>query len=151
MSENELIFIASDAQLLHFPAKTLRAQGRAASGVAGINLADDAQVIFFGAVPVGDHTRVITAANSSAALTGTDPGSVKATLLKEFPAKGRATGGVRSQRFIRNEDQIYIAFVAEEPVASSSDGRAVDLPDELSKRDASGTALSGVIAALGNL
>ncbi len=148
--ENELAFITSDAQLLHFAAGVVRPQGRAAGGVAGINLADDATVVYFGVVTDKDQARVITAANSSAALSGTDPGSAKVSMLSDFPAKGRATGGVRAQRFIRNEDQIYAAHIATEPLASSSDGRPLDLPAELSKRDASGVALKGVIAALGS-
>ena len=35
---SEFIFVTSDAQLLRFDASSVRAQGRAASGVAGVNL-----------------------------------------------------------------------------------------------------------------
>ena len=37
--EEDLVFLTSDAQLLHFPAAGVRPQGRAAGGVAGIKLA----------------------------------------------------------------------------------------------------------------
>lgn len=149
--EDQLVFIASDAQLLHFSARTLRAQGRAASGVSGMNLSQDASLIYFGAVPTAGNPLVVTVANSSAALAGTDPGSAKVTPLADFPTKGRATSGVRAQRFIRNEDQLSLASVAAAPIASGSDGNPVMLPEELAKRDASGTPLRGVIAALGTL
>ncbi|MFY9927952.1 MAG: DNA topoisomerase IV subunit A, partial [Streptosporangiaceae bacterium] len=46
---DELIFISSDAQLLHFAASTVRPQGRAAGGMAGIRLAAGASVVWFGA------------------------------------------------------------------------------------------------------
>ena len=46
---DELVFVASDAQLLRFPSSTVRPQGRSAGGMAGINLSADARVIsFFG-------------------------------------------------------------------------------------------------------
>jgi DNA gyrase subunit A len=40
---DELVFVASDAQLLRFPAAAVRPQGRAAAGMAGINLRRDAR------------------------------------------------------------------------------------------------------------
>ena len=48
--DQELTFITSDAQLLRFPASSVRPQGRAAGGMAGIRLAPRARVIWFGAV-----------------------------------------------------------------------------------------------------
>src|SRR5258708_926483 len=46
----DLVFITTDAQLLRFPASSVRPQGRAAGGMAGIKLADGASVVWFGAV-----------------------------------------------------------------------------------------------------
>ena len=46
----ELVFIASDAQLLRFPASAVRPQGRQAGGMAGIRLSDGATAIWFGAL-----------------------------------------------------------------------------------------------------
>ena len=37
--DHDLVFITSDAQLLRFPAASVRPQGRAAAGMAGIRLA----------------------------------------------------------------------------------------------------------------
>ena len=147
---SELVFIASDAQLLHYPASSVRPQGRPAGGMAGINLSEQAHVIFFGAVANADDAVVLTAANSSASLAGTDPGSAKLSLLSEFPGKGRATGGVRAQRFVRGEDQLYAGWVGEsEPLANTTDGKPIDLPTEPMKRDASGSPMATPIGAIG--
>lgn len=147
----EYVIITSDTQVLRFSADSVRAQGRAASGVAGINLSPGAKVIAFAAVVNTDEASVVTAANSSAALAGTDAGSIKLSSLAEFPAKGRATGGVRGQKLLRNEDQLYFAAVAESaPAASATDGKPLELP-ESAKRDASGTTASAAILGVGFL
>lgn len=144
----EFIFVTNDAQLLRFKVDTVRPQGRGASGVAGINLGKDANAIYFNSVDA--ESVVITAANNSSAIAGTDPGSAKVSELSEFPAKGRATGGVRAQKFIRNEDQLYFAWVGPaDALAATSDGKPIDLDLELSKRDASGTKVSSAIGAIG--
>jgi len=147
---DEIVIVTSDAQLLRFKADTVRAQGRAASGVAGINLSAGTQVIFASAVETTDETLVLTAANSPASIPGTDPGSAKLSAITEFPPKGRATGGVRAQRFIRDEGQLYFAWVgAGVPKALTPDGKPVNLPTELAKRDASGSRLDSVIGSVG--
>ncbi|MEN9989601.1 MAG: hypothetical protein RL508_580 [Actinomycetota bacterium] len=148
---DELIFITSDAQLLHFPADQVRPQGRPAGGMAGINLSDDASVIFFGVISDRENAVVVTAANASDVIPGTDPGSGKVSALAEFPGKGRATGGVRSQRFIRSEDQLYFAWAGVAPAALSLDGKPAELPAELGKRDASGSLLPSVIGSIGTI
>ncbi len=55
--EEDLVFVTSDAQLLHFPASAVRPQGRAAGGMAGIRLSAGARVLFFGAVALGCRRR----------------------------------------------------------------------------------------------
>ena len=47
---------------------------------------------------------------SSAALPGTEPGSIKVTPYAEYPAKGRGTGGVRAHRFLKGEDTLVLAW-----------------------------------------
>ena len=146
----ECIFITGDAQLLRFDASVVRAQGRAASGVAGINLSNGANAIHFSAIQNMENCWVVTCANSSDSLPGTDAGSTKVSALSEFPAKGRATGGVRAHKFVRNEDQLFFATVTEgTPLASAKNGAVVELP-EPSKRDASGTPSTTVIAGVGS-
>jgi len=151
VDSDEIVFVTSDAQLLHFGADQVRPQGRPAGGMAGISVSDEASVIFFGVVPDIASAVVITAANASDVIPGTDPGSGKVSAFGEFPGKGRATGGVRSQRFIRSEDQLYFAYAGSDVGALASDGRPVELPTELAKRDASGTLLPNVIASAGQI
>jgi DNA gyrase subunit A len=146
-----LVFVSSDAQLLHYSAATVRPQGRPAGGVAGINLGEGAKVIYFGAVSETTKSIVVTAANSSLAIAGTDSGSLKISDFSEFPGKGRATGGVRSQRFVRGEDQLYFAWVGEEPIkALTADGKPIELRGDKAKRDASGTPQTAVVGSVGN-
>src|SRR4051812_42519021 len=45
----DLVFVTSDAQLLRFGAEKVRPQGRAAGGMAGVNLAPGARAVSFGA------------------------------------------------------------------------------------------------------
>ncbi len=147
---DELVFVTNDAQLLRFPAASVRPQGRPAGGVAGINLSDQALAIGFFVAPNAEGYVAITAANSSSAIPGTDSGSAKTTPLDEFPAKGRATGGVRAQRFIRGEDQLYFAWVGPaEALALTADGKPIELTSESVKRDASGSHLGAVIGSVG--
>lgn len=145
----ELVFVTTDAQLLHFPADAVRPQGRSAGGMAGIRVADDARVIAFTAIAPSDETVVVTIAGSTQSLPGTDAGSGKVSDFAEFPAKGRATGGVRAQRFLKGEDTLTAAWVGVSPRAVGADGSVRQLPEPGAKRDASGQQLDAVVAAIG--
>ncbi|MFM2384503.1 MAG: hypothetical protein RL166_377 [Actinomycetota bacterium] len=147
----EYVLITSDAQLLRFDSSSVRATGRAAAGIAGINLSAGAIVISFGKVVDPEGVQVITAAKSGSTLAGIDGGSLKRSALSEFPAKGRATGGVRAHKFIRDEDHLYFAAViAGEPLAASVDGKPIDLESiALAKRDASGSTIEIAISSVG--
>jgi DNA gyrase subunit A len=147
--DDELVFITSDAQLLHFPASVVRPQGRSAGGMAGVRLTGSARAVFFGAVATGRDAAVVTVSGSSAALPGTDAGSVKVTPFGDYPGKGRGTGGVRCHRFLRGEDVLTLAWAgAAPPRAAAATGVALELPDVTGKRDGSGTAASQPIAAV---
>jgi len=146
----ELVFVTSDAQLLHFPADQVRPQGVAAGGMAGIKLGARATVIFFGAVDPGSDVSVVTVSTPVDTLPGADPGRGKVSSLREFPGKGRATGGVRAHSFLKGEAALALAWVGPAPaLAVGSDGAARTLPDAGAKRDASGTPLDGVIGTVG--
>jgi DNA gyrase subunit A len=160
---DELVFITTDAQLLRFAASVVRPQGRTAGGMAGVRLSSGASAIWFGAVdassasgtpsgPAGTYSPavVVTVAGSASALPGTAAQSVKVTPLHEFPGKGRATGGVRCQRFLRGEDQLVLAWAGPGPAAGATEtGAPVALPDPVGKRDGSGIGLTGPLAILG--
>jgi DNA gyrase subunit A len=146
--EEELCFITSDAQLLHFAASAVRPQGRTAGGMAGVRLGAKAKVVFFGAIDAGREAQVVTIAGSSSALPGTEVGAVKVTPFSEYPGKGRGTGGVRCQRLLKGEDGLLLGFIGVAPVkASASSGAPVDLPPIDPRRDGSGVPVAQPIAA----
>jgi DNA gyrase subunit A len=160
---SELVFITSDAQLLRFPASAVRPQGRAAGGMAGVRLSSGASVVWFGVVsadaasgvPVGapgtySPAVVVTVAGSTGALPGAAGLSVKVTPLHEYPGKGRATGGVRCQRFLKGEDVLVMAWAGAGPaLGATEEGSPVILPDPVGKRDGSGIALRRQLAVIG--
>ena len=147
----DLVLLSDDAQLLRFAAASVRPQGRAAGGMAGIKLATGARVIAFGVWWAGDAGVVVTVASDSAALVDAG-GSLKVTQGSSYPSKGRATGGVRAHRFLKGEDVLSHAWVATWPaVAASSSGEPVDLPDPDTRRDGSGTPVAVVPGAVAGL
>ena len=148
---DELLFVTSEAQLLHFPASSVRPQGRSAGGMAGINLGSTATVIFFGAVDPGAEVVVATVSSSSATIAGMETGRAKVSALSEFPGKGRATGGVRAHSFLKGEDQLSAAWAGTAPaLAVGTDGAVRSLPDAGARRDSSGTALDGLVGSIGS-
>jgi len=138
--EETLCFITSDAQLLHFGAAQVRPQGRNAGGMQGIRVAHGSRVVFFGAI-VGspEQSVVVTSSGASSALPGTESGSVKVTPFSEYPAKGRATGGVRCHRYLKGEDTLVFAWAGAAPArAAANSGAPIDLPAADGRRDGSG-------------
>ncbi|WP_436777157.1 DNA gyrase/topoisomerase IV subunit A [Yinghuangia sp. YIM S09857] len=141
--DEDLVFITDDAQLLRFPASLVRPQGRPAGGMAGIKLADGRAVISFTAVDPGADALVVTvAAYSGDALFGAEHGTAKVTPFAEYPRKGRATGGVRCQRFLKGETALALAWAGPTPLrAANANGTPVDLPTPDPRRDGSGSPL----------
>jgi DNA gyrase subunit A len=145
-----LTLITSNAQLLRFEAATVRPQGRAAGGMAGIKLDPGTKVIAFAAIDHLDEALVATIAGSGGVLPGLEAGSAKLTPLAEYPSKGRATGGVRCQRFLKGQDLLILAWAGPSPArAVSSAGQPVPLPPADPRRDASGVPLNSAVAAIG--
>ncbi|GAB1641892.1 DNA topoisomerase (ATP-hydrolyzing) subunit A [Krasilnikovia sp. MM14-A1259] len=130
-----LVFVTSDASLLRFGAKLVRPQGLKGGGMAGVSLAAGAEVIAFHAVHTDDpehgEPMVVTSTGHQ----------VKLTPFAKYPAKGRATGGVRVQRFLKGESRLAVAWVGPRPVGSSATGDPVELPDPDERRDGSGEAV----------
>jgi len=150
--EEELVFLTSDARLLHFGAAAVRPQGRSAAGMAGVRVGDGSRVVFFGAVPAdgsADPVHVVTVSGSGEALPGTDSGSVKVTDFAEYPGKGRGTGGVRCHRFLRGEDTLLLGWAGPGPArAAAASGAPIDLPEPDGRRDGSGVPAAQPIAAV---
>ncbi|ASN53948.1 DNA topoisomerase IV [Sinomonas sp. R1AF57] len=159
--EDTLVFVTAQGQLLRYLASSVRPQGRAAGGMAGVKLAAGDSAVFFGVVAApdagdgsgeggGGSAVVVTIAGSGSALPGTSPGTAKVTPFDEYPAKGRATGGVRSHRFLKGEDRLVLAWVGRGPAkASSSAGVARSLPSEHGRRDGSGVPLTQSVDEVG--
>ncbi|TNU76102.1 DNA topoisomerase IV subunit A [Miniimonas arenae] len=150
--DDELVLVTSDAQLLHFPAAQVRAQGRAAGGMAGVKVDGGSRVVHLAVVPHGraDDTVVVTVAGASGALPGTAPGTAKVTPFAAYPGKGRGTGGVRAHRFLRGEDALVLAWVGPDPArAVGSGGQPVELPELDDRRDGSGRPLTHPVAGIG--
>ena len=144
-----LCFITTDAQLLHFGAD----DGPAAGPLRRWHRRHPGRRRRAGRVvrrAVGaDDDVVVTASGSSTALPGTEPGAVKVTPFTEYPAKGRATGGVRCHRFLKGEDVLVTAWAGDAPArAAAASGAPIDLPEATGKRDGSGTPGSQPIAAV---
>ena len=163
---DRLVFISTDSSLLTFDAKQVRPQGRTAGGMAGIRLAEGAKVASFAVVPEQDiewhyeegenglfcatGTVVFTVAGDSDALPGTENGAAKLTPFDMYPTKGRGTGGVRSQRFLKGQNTLIHAYVGYYPLHAVTDrGSRVELPKPDMRRDASGTELVSPIAHIG--
>ncbi len=146
----ELVFVTSDGQLLHFSAEAVRPQGRSASGMAGIRLSKGAEAIHFTSVDPGAELVVATVSTHSDTIAGTDPGRAKVSSFSEFPGKGRGTGGVRCHAFLKGENSLSLAWAGPAPaLAVGADGSVRELPDAGAKRDASGALLEAVVGSVG--
>ncbi len=146
----ELVFISTDSNLLRFSASAVRPQGRIAGGMEGIKLQDGQKVIFFGAISEKDAL-VFTVAGDGMALVNTQTGFGKLTPLELYPSKGRATGGVRSQKFLKGQNSLIYAWVGGQDIrANTATGSPAKLPEIDMRRDVSGSKLSAVVTAVGS-
>ncbi len=103
--------------------------------MAGINLPAGARAVFFGAIRTDDaqHGEPMVVTSTGA--------TVKVTPFEAYPAKGRATGGVRAQRFLKGELELSVAWIGPRPVGATATGDPVDLPPADPRRDGSGFAV----------
>ncbi|GAA3854994.1 hypothetical protein GCM10022243_20560 [Saccharothrix violaceirubra] len=136
-ADETLVFVSSEASLLRYSAGLVRPQGLKGGGMAGINLGAGQRVVFFGAVRTDDDEH-----GEPLVVTSTGQ-SVKVTPFSAYPAKGRATGGVRAHRFLKGEAELLLAWVGPRPAGSSDTGAAVELPAVDERRDGSGHAHPG--------
>ena len=147
--EEDLVFITDDAQLLRYQASQVRPQGRPAGGMAGIKLAEGAKVISFTAVDPALDAAVFTIAGSRGTLDDSVQTTAKLTPFDQYPRKGRATGGVRCQRFLRGEDCLSLAWAGAVPAkAAQRDGTPAELPEMDPRRDGSGVSLPKTVSVV---
>ncbi|MFD7685400.1 DNA topoisomerase (ATP-hydrolyzing) subunit A [Streptomyces sp. NPDC059781] len=147
--EEDLVFISDDAQLLRYQAAQVRPQGRPAGGMAGIKLTEGAKVISFTAVDPAVDAVVFTVAGSRGTLDDSVQTTAKLTPFDQYPRKGRATGGVRCQRFLKGEDCLALAWAGPLPArAAQKNGTAVALPEPDPRRDGSGVSLPKTVSVV---
>ncbi|MET8409857.1 DNA topoisomerase IV subunit A [Streptomyces sp. NPDC005195] len=147
--EEDLVFVADDAQLLRYQASQVRPQGRAAGGMAGIKLTDGAKVISFTAVDPAVEAVVFTVAGSRGTLDDSVQTTAKLTPFDQYPRKGRATGGVRCQRFLKGEDCLSLAWAGAAPArAAQKNGTPAELPEMDPRRDGSGVSLAKTVSVV---
>ncbi|MFF0681130.1 DNA topoisomerase (ATP-hydrolyzing) subunit A [Streptomyces tendae] len=147
--DEDLVFITDDAQLLRYQASQVRPQGRPAGGVAGVKLADGAKVISFTAVDPAADAVVFTVAGSRGTLDDSVQTTAKLTPFDQYPRKGRATGGVRCQRFLKGEDCLAFAWAGATPaLAAQKNGTPAQLPDIDPRRDGSGVSLPKTVSVV---
>ncbi|MER5226519.1 DNA gyrase/topoisomerase IV subunit A [Streptomyces flaveus] len=147
--EEDLVFITDDAQLLRYQASQVRPQGRPAGGVAGIKLTEGAKVISFTAIDPAADAVVFTVAGSRGTLDDSVQTTAKLTPFDQYPRKGRATGGVRCQRFLKGEDCLSLAWAGPAPArAAQKNGTPADLPETDPRRDGSGVSLPKTVSVV---
>jgi DNA gyrase subunit A len=119
--------------------------------MAGSMLATDYQAVFIGAIAAGFAAPdEVPATGTEGALPGTAPGDGKVTAVVEYPAKRRATAGVRANSVLKGEDTLLLAWAGHGPAkASSSAGVARSLPQEHGRRHGSGIPLSQAVDVIG--
>lgn len=129
-------FASSDASILASEVSKVRPQGGPAGGVAGFKLAADAQVLAFG-VLLGEEAETGVFYTSTGA-------SHKLSAASLIPTKGRGTGGVRGQKFLKGETVLETVFFgAGDVLAVDEAGKKVELPGLDPRRDGSGTKIAG--------
>ena len=92
---------------------------------------------------------VFTVARAEDTLDGAGEGTAKLTPFEQYPRKGRATGGVRCQRFLRGETGLLLAWAGAAPArAATAAGSPADLPPKDPRRDGSGVPLAKPVAVV---
>jgi DNA gyrase subunit A len=134
--EDEILLVTQDGQALRFDEKDIRPMGRPAAGVNGIALKNNDRITSMEVVEPEGFLLVIT-----------EQGIGKKTPIKDYPARGRATGGVMTtdQHALDKTGKIAAARVVQEDdeiAVISSSGQTVRL--KVSQISTSGRATRGV-------
>jgi DNA gyrase subunit A len=108
--QGEYFVTTDNAQTLRFSDENLRAQGRVGQGVAGITLAPNARVV---SAAFLDSEEENTASNPLSLFVLTESGLAKKVPLGQYPAKGRATGGVVTTELV-GKDKVLCASIINE-------------------------------------
>lgn len=126
-------FVSEDTSVLAFKGETVRPQGATSGGgVAGFKLADGCKAMVFSVVMEDEMDDAVVITHSG------DTG--KMSKFNLFSLKGRATGGMRAQRYTKADsgDKLAFAFIGTNPLLVDADGNAIELPALDPRRDGSG-------------
>ena len=140
----ELVFITSDAQLLRMPASSVRPQGRAPAAWPASSWPPMRRWCSSAPSSPDDAAEVVTVAGSSDALPGTAGASVKVSAFAEYPRKGRATGGVRCQRFLKGEDELTLGWAGQAPARAARTARRCRRPSRPSRPSATRSGMPAI-------
>jgi len=138
-AEGEFIVVTSDAQALRFASDEVRATGRDGQGVNAVTLKAGATVVgaLFAANNTTEDLIVISA-----------HGMGKRTLLKEFPLRHRAGGGVAAITLAKN-DHLAVATLAgpkDDLILASAAGASAQLALKTMRRQGRATKGSQLLA-----
>jgi DNA gyrase subunit A len=117
--KDEIILVTEQGQALRYSEKGVRPTGRNAGGVVAISLAEGDSVTSMDVIEAGGDLLVVTLA-----------GFGKRTPLGDYPAKGRATGGVQT-----------INKLAIDKIGAISTARVVQEADDLTIISSAGVVL----------
>ena len=136
--DEELVFVTTDAQLLHFPASAVRPQGlRPAAWRACVSPTVRTWCSSAPSTP-GRENVVVTARGHQRRPAGHLGRDREGHAVRRARGKGRATGGVRAQRFLRGEDTLLVAWVGQRRPARRRRRAPAPLPPIDPRRDGGG-------------
>jgi DNA gyrase subunit A len=151
VSENDdLLLVTRKAQAIRFRAddEQLRPMGRSTSGVTGMKLRDDDELLSMAVVP-GEGSEAEQAADSYV-FTVTDGGYAKRTRVSEYRRQGRGGLGIKAMRVAEQRGSLVGALVVsagDEVLAIKTSGQVTrsavaDVP--VKGRDTMGVIFAGV-------
>lgn len=108
--QGEYLVTTDNAQTLRFSDENLRAQGRVGQGVACIALAPNAKVVSASYLDSEDEN---TASEPLSLFVLTESGLAKKVPLSQYPAKGRATGGVVTTELVGKDKVLFASIINE--------------------------------------
>src|ERR1700742_1269628 len=101
---DDIIMVSRSGQASRFSENAVRAMGRDTSGVRGMNVSQKNNAVLAMDVARDDQELLVV----------TENGYGKRTLISEYPAKGRATMGVKTIQLTENKGQLAGALVVRE-------------------------------------
>lgn len=136
-------FVSEDTSVLAFKGESVRAQGATSGGgVAGFKLAEGCKAMVFSVVMEDEVDDAVVITHSG------DTG--KMSKFNLFSLKGRATGGMRAQRYTKADtgDKLAYAFIGTNPTLLNAEGNTIELPALDPRRDGSGKPFEGGIPVM---